>query len=188
MGIYESSVGRDDSGPLTAGTNVQINTAMNLATMYPSIVNMVVVGNECIAGEAPSTPTPVSLSTLITDLGTVKAGVPGTTTVTTYLTYQAGIDLGGSANALLPAVGNVMVNVYPFYGGVAIDGALANLTNAYNLFNSYGKPVWIGETGWPRPTALPLEQPYPSLANEKSLLRECSEPTCLCRVVSLRGL
>jgi glucan 1,3-beta-glucosidase len=163
VGIYESSAGRDAAG----GTNEQIATAKNLATMYPGIVNMVVVGNECIAGETPSTTTPVSLSTLISDLDMVKAGVPSTTTVTTCLTYQAGIDLGGSTNALLAHVDNVMVNVYPFYGGVAIDGALANLTNAYGLFSGYGKDVWVGETGWPS-AGSPTGAAVPSLDNEKT--------------------
>jgi exo-beta-1,3-glucanase (GH17 family) len=145
VGIYESSADRNVPG---TGTTAQIQTAISLAQQYPNIVNMVVVGNECIANEKPSTPTPVSLSTLITDLDTVKAALPNTI-VTTCLNYQAGIDLGTTTNSLLSHIDNVMVNVYPFYGGVPISGAFDNLKNAYSLFSGNGKPVWVGETGWP---------------------------------------
>ena len=164
VGIYESSAGRNDPN----GTNAQIQTAISLAQQYPNIVNMVVVGNECIAGEAPSTSTPVSLSTLITDLNTVKAALPNTI-VTTCLTYQAGIDLGGSTSPLLPAVDNVMINVYPFYGGMAISDALDNLKNAYSLFSKYGKPVWVGETGWPS-AGDAIGEAVPSVDNEKTYI------------------
>ncbi len=160
VGIYETDVNH------LSVTGAQITTAINLAKTYPGIVNMVVVGNECIAGEAPSAPSPVSLNTLITDLDMVKTALP-TTTVTTCLTYQAGIDLGGSTNPLLAHIDNVMVNVYPFYGGVAIGGALDNLVNAFGLFSGYGKPVWVGETGWPS-AGDPIGAAIPSLDNEKT--------------------
>jgi exo-beta-1,3-glucanase (GH17 family) len=159
VGIYEDDANR-------AGTLEQINTAIAQAQAYPGIVNMVVVGNECIIGEAPSVPHPVSLSTLIADLTTVKAALP-TTTVTTCLTYQAGTDLGGSTSSLLGYVDNVMVNIYPFYGGVAIDGAVQNLVNGIQLFGGYGKPVWVGETGWPS-AGDPIGAAIASLANEKT--------------------
>ena len=136
VGIYEDDANR-------SGTIAQINTAIAQAQTYPGIVNMVVVGNECIIGEAPSVPHPVSLSTLIADLPTVKAALP-TTTVTTGLTYKAGIDLGSSTSSLLGHVDNVMVNIYPFYGGVAIGGAVQNLVDGIQLFGGYGKPVWVG--------------------------------------------
>ncbi|MFA4901286.1 MAG: glycosyl hydrolase family 17 protein [Desulfobaccales bacterium] len=147
VGIFESSANRDAPD----GTNAQIAAAIAIAQnpLYAGIVNMVVVGNECIAGPGwSSTPNPVPVSTLIADLNTVKAALPGVT-VTTDLTYQAGLDLNGPLSSLLPVIDNVMVNIYPFYGQVAIDGALANLTNAYGLFSGHGKPVWVGETGWP---------------------------------------
>jgi GPH family glycoside/pentoside/hexuronide:cation symporter len=163
VGIYESSVDRNAAG---TGTLAQIQTAINLAQTYPSIVNMVVVGNECIAGEAPPSPaTAVSLDTLKADLDAVKAALPSTM-VTTCLNYQAGIDLGTSTNSLLSHIDNVMVNVYPFYGGVPIGSALDNLKNAYTLFNSYGKPVWLGETGWPS-AGSPIGSAVPSVANEQ---------------------
>ena len=160
VGIYESNADR-------SGTAAQINTAINLAKTYPGIVNMVVVGNECIAGELPSTSSPVSLDTLKVDLNTVKTALPSAT-VTTCLTYQAGLDLapGHALNSLLGSVDNVMVNVYPFYGGVAIDGALQNLVNAFGLFNSYGKPVLVGETGWPS-AGNPTGAAIPSVPNEQ---------------------
>lgn len=142
VGIFETNADR-------SGTLAQINTAISLAQTYPGIVNMVVVGNECIAGPGwSSTASPVPVSTLVADLSMVRTALPGVT-VTTDLTYQAGLDLGGPLSSLLPVIDNVMVNIYPFYGLVPIDGALANLTNAYGLFGGHGKPVWVGETGWP---------------------------------------
>lgn len=162
VGIFESSANRDAAD----GTNAQITAAINVAKTYPGIVNMVVVGNECIAGSGwSSTPNPVSLSTLISDLNTVRAALPGVT-VTTDLTYQAGLDLNGALSSLLPVIDNVMVNIYPFYGLVAIDGALANLSNAYTLFSGHGKPVWVGETGWPSAGAA-NGAAIPSVPNEQ---------------------
>lgn len=167
VGIFESSAGRDNPD----GTNAQITTAINLAKMYPGIVDMVVVGNECIAGPGwSSTPNPVPLSTLVADLSTVRAALPGVT-VTTDLTYQAGLDLSGALSSLLPVVDNVMVNIYPFYGLVSIDNALANLTNAYSFFSSHGKPVWVGETGWPDKGAA-NGAAIPSLDNEKKFITD----------------
>jgi len=163
VGIYESSNPSDN-------TAVQIQEAIHLAQTYPSIVNMVVVGNECIANEAPSEPNPVSLSALITDLTTVKNALPNTT-VTTCLTYKAAQDLGSTTNSLLSHIDNIMVNIYPFYGGVAIGGALANLQNAYNALSlsNYGKPAWVGETGWPSaPANTPNGAAVPGLANEQA--------------------
>jgi glucan 1,3-beta-glucosidase len=159
VGIYESNADR-------SGTMTQINTAISLAQTYPDIVNMVVVGNECIQGSAPSAPSPIPLSTMIADLNTVKAALPSTT-VTTCLTYQAGLDLSGPLNSLLPAVDNVMVNIYPFYGGVAIDGAVQNLVGGIQLFSGHGKPVWVGETGWPS-AGNPIGAAIPNLDNEKT--------------------
>jgi exo-beta-1,3-glucanase (GH17 family) len=159
VGIYESNADR-------SGTLAQINTAIAQAQMYPDIVNMVVVGNECIAGEAPSTPFPVPLSTLIADLDLVKTALPSAT-VTTCLTYQAGLDLSGPISSLLGHVDNVMVNIYPFYGGVAIDGAVQNLLGGIQLFSGHGKPVWVGETGWPSAGGA-TGSAIPSLDNEKT--------------------
>jgi exo-beta-1,3-glucanase (GH17 family) len=159
VGIYESGTDR-------IGTIKQINQAIDLAQQYPNIVNMVVVGNECIEGEGyNSTPTPVALNTLIEDLKIVKTALPDTV-VTTCLTYQAGKDLTSS---LLPFIDNVMVNVYPFYGGVPIEGALDNLEEAYGLFSGHGKPVWIGETGWPS-AGKSIGKAVPTLDNEKTFI------------------
>lgn len=163
VGIYEDDANR-------SGTIAQINTAIAQAQAYPGIVRMVVVGNECIIGEAPSVPHPVSLSTLIADLDTVKMNVPFTTTVTTGLTYQAGIDLGSSTSSLLGHVDNVMVNIYPFYGGVAIGQSVQNLVDGIQSFGSYGKPVWVGETGWPS-AGDPIGAAIPSVANEETFIK-----------------
>jgi exo-beta-1,3-glucanase (GH17 family) len=160
VGIYETNIDH------STVTMTQINTAISLAQTYPDIVNMVVVGNECILGSAPSAPSPVSLGTLIVDLDQVKAALPSTT-VTTCLTYQGGLDLSGSLNSLLAHVDNVMVNIYPFYGGVAIDGAVQNLLGGIQLFSGHGKPVWVGETGWPS-AGNPIGAAIPSLDNEKT--------------------
>jgi exo-beta-1,3-glucanase (GH17 family) len=164
VGIFETNADR-------SGTAAQIETAINLAKTYPGIVNMVVVGNECIDGPGwSSTASPVPVSTLVADLTTVRNALPGVT-VTTDLTYQAGLDLSGPLSSLLPVIDNVMVNIYPFYGQVAIDNALANLENAYGLFSSHGKPVWVGETGWPD-KGNPNGAAIPSLDNEKKFISD----------------
>jgi exo-beta-1,3-glucanase (GH17 family) len=66
-------------------------------------------------------------------------------------------------------VDSMMINIYPFYAPVSIDGAISNLIGAYSMFNQQfnGKEVIIGETGWPS-AGNNNGAAVPSVANEKT--------------------
>jgi exo-beta-1,3-glucanase (GH17 family) len=165
LGVYENS---DFNG---ANNKTFLDAAINQANNYPN-VNAIVVGNECLPGDPIAKP--VSVTQLIADLNYVKAGITNKSIkVTTCLTYGAGIDNRGLQVA--PYCDVIMVNIYPFYGGVPIMGALDNLIKAYNDFvlKYPGKPIVIGETGWPSaPTSQPFNQAVPSLANEETYTKQ----------------
>jgi len=52
---------------------------------------------------------------------------------------------------LIAAVDVIVYNEFPFWEGQSIQGALADAQNQYSnmVANSQGKPIIIGETGWP---------------------------------------
>jgi len=163
LGIYED--GTNHSGV----TQPQLDLAIAQANKYPNTVACVVVGNECLPTD--STPVPVSVQQLITDLQYVRNKITNKNIlVTTCLGYQAAITYG---NQLAPSCDFMMVNIYPFYGQVSINGAWQNLVNAYNMFvNQFaGKQVVVGETGWP--SAGPANgSAAPSVANEQDCISQ----------------
>ena len=168
LGVYE------DGAFNGAGNKTFLDTAISQANGYPN-VEAVVVGNECLPGDPIDNP--VSVAQLIADLQYVKAGINNKTIkVTTCLTYGAGTDHRGQQVA--PYCDVIMVNIYPFYGGVSISNnqAIDNLINAYRdiFIPKYpGKPIVIGETGWPSaPSNQPSNQAVPSLANEETFIKQ----------------
>jgi exo-beta-1,3-glucanase (GH17 family) len=142
QGVFE------DSTYNSSGNTAYLDTAISLANTYPKTIIAVVVGNECL--DTDSNPNPISVGQLVKDLQYVRSRLKnnGSVKVTTGLGYQAAVTYG---KQLKPFVDSVMINIYPFYAPVAIGGAIANLINAYNMFNTTfnGKQVIIGETGWP---------------------------------------
>lgn len=77
------------------------------------------------------------------DLAQQRTTVPVTTAETDTM-WKASPNLVASVDV-------VFANVYPFWAGVAIDKAGANLADSYAKLKaaSAGKPVTISETGWP---------------------------------------
>ena len=132
----------------SSANTTYLDTAIALANRYPKTVVAVVVGNECL--NTDSNPKPISVSQLIADLKYVRTRLKnnGAVKVTTSLGYAAARAYGAQ---LKPYVDSMMINIYPFYAPVPICDAISNLIGAYNMFNRQfnGKPVIIGETGWP---------------------------------------
>jgi len=132
----------------SSANTTYLDAAISLANTYPKTVEVVVVGNECL--DTDSNPKPITVDQLIADIQYVRTRLKnnGNVKVTTSLGYAAAGKYGAQ---LKPYVDSMMINIYPFYGQVAIGGAIANLINAYNMFNGQfnGKQVIIGETGWP---------------------------------------
>jgi exo-beta-1,3-glucanase (GH17 family) len=171
LGAYESSVYN------SSGDTTYLDTAISQANTYNN-VEVVVVGNECLVGDPSGS---VTVDQMNADLQYVKAGItrPGVK-VTTCLTYGAGDDARGQA--LKNNCDLMMINIYPFYGGVDVpnNAAINNLINAFNniFIPMYpGKAIVCGETGWP---SAPTDQPYdnggnlawPSLANEETFTKQ----------------
>jgi exo-beta-1,3-glucanase (GH17 family) len=168
LGVYE------DGNFNGAANKTFLDTAISQANTYPN-VSAIVVGNECLPGDPIGNP--VSVAQMNADLDYVKAGITNKSIlVTTCLTYGAGNDDRGLQVA--PHCDVIMINIYPFYGGVGIDNnqAIQNLINAYkNIFvpRYPGKPVVIGETGWPSaPANQPINQAVPGLANEETYIKQ----------------
>lgn len=166
LNIYQGVF--EDGTYNSAGITTYLDTAITLANTYPKTVSMIVVGNECL--NTDSNPNPVSVTQLIADLQYVRTRLkhPVLVKVTTELGYASAQTYGAQ---LQPYVDNVMINIYPFYGPVAITDAISNLTGAYKTFNQqFTKPVVIGETGWP--SAGDTNGPaVPSVANEQTFTK-----------------
>ncbi len=168
LGIYENGTFNG------AANKTYLDTAISQANTYPNI-DAVVVGNECLPGDPIGNP--VSVAQMIADLQYVKARITNKNIkVTTCLTYGAAADNRGQQ--LAPYCDVIMVNIYPFYGGVSISNnqAINNLINAYkNIFipKYPGKAIVIGETGWPSaPSNQPINQAVPGLANEATYIKQ----------------
>jgi exo-beta-1,3-glucanase (GH17 family) len=168
LGVYEN-------GSFNGGANkTYLDTAISQANTYAN-VEAVVVGNECFAGEIAS---PVTVEQMIADLQYVKKGIKNKNIkVTTCLRYESGAN-NNNGLRVAPYCDVIMVNVYPFYGGVSISNnqAINNLINAYkNIFvpRYPGKAIVFGETGWPSaPSGTPIGAAVPSVANEETFTKQ----------------
>jgi exo-beta-1,3-glucanase (GH17 family) len=171
LGVYE------DTSYNSNADKTYLDTAISQANTYNN-VDVVVVGNECLVGDPGGT---LSTDQVNADLQYVRrritrAGVK----ITTCLTYGAGAD--GRGQALKGNCDVIMINVYPFYGGVDVpnNAAIMNLINAYkNIFipKYPGKTIAFGETGCP--SAGPANfnpdsglTAHPSLANEATYTKQ----------------
>jgi exo-beta-1,3-glucanase (GH17 family) len=170
LGVYEQGYANANSNHDTV-TKPQLDLAIAQANQYPNTVKCVVVGNECLPGDA--TQYPVDVQQLITDLQYVRGKIPNKNVmVTTCLAYGAAQTYG---NQLAPYCDFMMVNIYPFYGKVSINGAWGNLVDAYRMFArqfaKFGKQLVVGETGWP--SVGPANgSAVPSIPNEQTCISQ----------------
>ena len=160
LGIWESSKYR-------AATEEQMNKAIELANKYPNIVEYIVVGNECLDQDFYDGA--VTVEQLIADINKVKQSVPANVKVTTCFGFHSGLNPAkmedGGPNDYYRAgndygkrvmqqsrADSLMFTVYPFYGGLDVSKGKDNTKYWYdyavkNIAN--GKPVILGEVGWP---------------------------------------
>ena len=172
LGIYENGTFNG------AANKTYLDTAISQANTYPNI-DAVVVGNECLPGDPIGNP--VSVAQMIADLQYVKARITNKNIkVTTCLTYGAAADNRGQQ--LAPYCDVIMVNIYPFYGGVSISNnqAINNLINAYkNIFipKSPAKPSLSGKPAGPvRPPTNPSIKRCPVWLTRQPILNRYSRP------------
>jgi exo-beta-1,3-glucanase (GH17 family) len=178
LGIWESSKYR-------AATEEQMTKAIELAKKYPNIVEYIIVGNECLDQDFADGA--VSVEQLIADINKVKQSVPSQVKVTTCFGFHAGLNPekleDGSPNPYYrpgkdygkrvmqqSQADSLMFTVYPFYAGLDISKGKDNTKYWYdyavkNIAN--GKPVFLGEVGWPSAGKPDQRAAVASVANEQ---------------------
>jgi glucan 1,3-beta-glucosidase len=179
LGVYVCGQNHDEVGN-PRRTRAQLDEAIRLANRYRNVAG-IVVGNECLAGEPEACPQPVSVEQLIADLIRTQKGLTPEVRKTVVVT---------SAMSMIAAEKNhavqgrrvaehcdvVMVNIHPFFAPAAAEEAVgSNIDGSYRrllqLYSQAGKPVVIGETGWP--SAGPPNGPAaPGRANQEKFTRD----------------
>jgi glucan 1,3-beta-glucosidase len=103
-------------------------------------VNIAVIGNEALLRFD------LSSSDLISLIKDFKRRVPNVP-VTTAESYEYWLN----TPTLVDACDVIFAQVYPFWKGVSIDNAVADLNNVYEQLQTVakGKKIYISETGWP---------------------------------------
>ena len=141
----------------------EIKTGIALANRYPDTVKVLIVGNEVLLRqEQPA-------NALIAMIERVKAAVP------VPVTYADVWEFWERNPQVAPAVDFVTIHTLPYWEDhpVAIEGAVphvgATWAHVQALFP--GKPVFIGEAGWPSAGRM-REGALPSLLNQTRFTRE----------------
>ncbi len=156
VGVYVCGRNHDDPDDLHH-TRAQMNEAARLANAFDNVTG-IVVGNECLAGEPEACREPVSVAQLVADIESVRRALTGSTRtrvrVTSAMSMLAAVERHAAQGAPLGAASDVvMVNVYPFYNGTGPAEAVASFGGALRrlreLYGAGGKPIVVGETGWP---------------------------------------
>lgn len=155
LGIW---LGRD-----RAANEKEIATAIALAKAHPATVRAVIVGNEVLLrGE-------LSAADLAATIRRVKAAVP------VPVTYADVWEFWEKHPEIAPAVDFATIHILPYWEDqpVAIDQAAAHVAAIYRHMEQAlpGKPLLIGETGWPS-AGHQREGAVPSPANQARFFHE----------------
>jgi glucan 1,3-beta-glucosidase len=179
IGVYVCGLDHDDTRN-PSSTRSQMDAALRLANAHPNVAG-VVVGNECLPGEPEACRQPVSVDQLIADLGYVRKGLAPEARTSVRITSAMSMVAAVKAHAaqglqIAPHCDLVMVNIHPFFAAVPVGEAVhANLDASYRrlveIYAPTGKPIVIGETGWP--SAGPaIGRAVPGPANQARFIRD----------------
>lgn len=173
LGVYECGLNHDDRNN-PRSTRAQLEEAVRLAQTLPNVAG-IVVGNECLAGEPEACGRPVGIDQLIADLDQVKKALAGRpVVVTTAMSMLAAVKNHPTQGRQLAAHSDaVMVNVHPFFAPAPIETAVSgNLHASLRLLRQlYGKPLVIGETGWPS-AGQPNGPAVPGIDNQRRFITD----------------
>jgi exo-beta-1,3-glucanase (GH17 family) len=179
VGVYVCGLNHDDLGN-PRSTRSQMVEAVRLANRYPNVAG-IVVGNECLAGEPEACPLPVSVEQLTEDLNYVKRGLAPerrkTVQVTSALSMVAAArEHAAQGRRVAEHCDVLMVNIHPYFAPAAVEQAVvSNLGGSYRrlaeLYAQTGKPILVGETGWPS-AGTPNGPAVPGLENQKKFTRD----------------
>jgi exo-beta-1,3-glucanase (GH17 family) len=119
----------------------EIAAAIALANRYPDTIDRVIVGNEVLLRRD------LPVEELIADIDIVRRAVKQP------VTYADVWDFWRQFPQVAPHVDIVTIHLLPYWEDVptGIDGAVREVGNAYRQIAAMfpGKPIAIGETGWP---------------------------------------
>jgi len=144
-------------GRNAAANAAEIAAGIRLARQSRA-VRSVIVGNEVLLrGD-------LSVNQLIQDIGKVRAALGHTVAISTADDFKQWL----AHPELAKAVDFVTVHIYPFWLNVPIGSAIQRLSDDYGLVARQfpGKPIVLGETGWPSAadTPSPGDTPPPGAA------------------------
>jgi len=141
------------------GANITSNLSANqkeianlIAAANRGEADAVIVGSEVLLraeANPPVNPFPNVEATLIGYLNQVKAGVTNKSLPVTYAdTYH---QLLNHPQVVAACRGIIMANFYPYWEGLKIDNAMADLNYKYDQLKAKagGKKVVVSEAGWP---------------------------------------
>jgi len=150
---------------ISAGNYGEVDAAIAYAKAYPRTVEMLVIGNETQPAWSTNK---VPEDELIAQMQAARAqtGLPVTTGEHPDVWRDRRDTLGAAADL-------VWAQSFPYWNQACIEGALADLQGVYGqLLAAYpGKPVVIGETGWPAGGAR-NGCAQPGLANQAAFIGE----------------
>jgi exo-beta-1,3-glucanase (GH17 family) len=119
----------------------EMAAAIALANRYPDTIDRVIVGNEVLLRRD------LPVEELIADIDTVRRAVKQP------VTYADVWDFWRQFPQVAPHVDIVTIHLLPYWEDepTGIDGAVREVGNAYRQIAAMfpGKPIAIGETGWP---------------------------------------
>ena len=144
-------------GRNSAANAAEIAAGIRLARQYRA-VRSVIVGNEVLLrGDLP-------VNQLIQDIGKVRAALGHTVAISCADDFKQWL----AHPELAKVVDFVTVHIYPFWLNVPIGSAIQRLSYYYGLVAKRfaGKPIVLGETGWPSAvdTPSPGDTPPPAAA------------------------
>jgi exo-beta-1,3-glucanase (GH17 family) len=127
-------------GSHPAANDAEIASGIRLAQHSPA-VRSVIVGNEVLSRND------LSVAQLLTDIRRVRAALGHKVAISYADRFVEWL----AHPQLAKAVDFVTVHIYPFWQFVQIGSALANFAKDYAEMKKRfgGKPIVIGETGWP---------------------------------------
>jgi exo-beta-1,3-glucanase (GH17 family) len=147
----------------------EIERAIHLAKMYPTLVTAISVGNEILVDWTDHL---VPLASLMEYVKQVKSAVPTAVTVAdNYVPFQNGLD------ELVQQLDFITIHSYPIWENKDIDQALNYAQQNYESVRQRhpGKAIAIGESGWAT-TSNGIGIPA-SFANESAQARYFQEMT-----------
>ncbi len=159
-----------------AVNEAEVSAAIDLANR--GLAQSIVVGNETLLTGA------LTETELLGYVKRVKAAVPDTVSVTTAEPWSVWL----ASPRLVSEVDYLMVHIHPFWEGKTIEEAAGYVLDKYLEVQAAakGKPVIIGETGWPSSSAPgDVRVPGGAVASEANQRRFLSE---LAAVVVQHGI